>query len=625
MKELARAYLERRVSRRQFVRLSTAAGFSLAAARSAAESLAPLAGEAKAVVSGTGGELVAEQLREAGVRFLFVCNSSGMGALCDALVDRPALQFIQGTSEHQVTAMADGFAKASGGLGVACFSRVGGPLASANMFNAMKDRTPLLVFTDHVDSDADGRDGHEDLDDWLEPFKQYTKWRWVSKEVERVPEWLAHAIKIATTPPAGPSFLRVPRNVLYRKTEAEIFPRRSLELPMRLAPDARAVSDAARLLVEAESPLLYVGHEVSASGGNADVQALAEALAIPVVQAWSAAADFPSQHPLSLGGYSYPLRHPKQVDLFLNLGAQMPDQRGGPPLVPRRTRIVHARIEAGQVGVNYPVDVPIVGDVGLVAHALLEAVRSLATAGRIEALRHGRFDATAAHTSKLRQAFLRSAREEWDAAPITWPRLLLALEAVLDPDAVIVDEVGHEEWLLRSLSFAPDKKAKVGRTLGRALGWGVGASVGVKLALPDRQVVSLQGDGGFLFGQSDALWSMSRYDVPVLTIVCNNRSYDEPRNNMFMRGGRVRQANKDMICYLGSPDVEFADLARAHGVRGERATNPEELDAALRRGIDATRAGRPYLLDVHIARTGLAADSTHYPRFSLAAERKRNV
>lgn len=632
MRDLAGDYLARRLSRREFVRTATAAGFSLAAARSAASALAPIAASAGSAAgravpfSGTGGELVAEQLRAAGVRFLFVCNSSGMGALCDALVDRPDLQFIQATSEHQTVAIADGFAKASGTVGFACFSRAGGPLASSNMYNAMKDRTPLVVLTDHADTQADGRDGHEDIDDWLEPFKQYTKWRWVAKEPNRISEWLAHAFKVASTPPGGPSFLRIPRDVLYRKdVAAEVFPGSSLSIAMRLSPDHRLVEEAARMLLEARRPLLYVGSEVSSSGGGGDVLALAELLALPVTQAWSWSADFPTTHPLYLGGYVYPLRFPAEVDLFLNLGAKMPDQGGGAPLVPRAARIVHGRIEAGQIGVNYPTDLAVVGDVGLTARALTEAVKSAATAQRLEAIRRERSEQAAAHTRKLRDAYLASAREHWDGSPITWPRLLLTLEKVLDEDAVVVEEVGTEDWVLRSLSFAEDKKRKIGRTLGRALGWGLGASAGVKLALPDRQVVALLGDGGFLYGQSDGLWSLSRYDVPVIVIVGNNRSYDEPRNNIFMRGGRAQQVGRDMICYLGDPDVEFADLARGFGVRGERVAAPSELEPALARAIAATREGRPYLLDVHVARTGMGADSTWHPDYSVAAARKRKV
>ena len=629
MRELARKYLQGQLSRRDFVRMTTAAGFTVAAARSAAgslESVARTRAAATTTFQGTGGELLAEQFRAAGVHFIFVCNSSGMGPLCDAVVDRSDLQFIQGTSEHQVVAMADGFAKASGKTAVACFSRVGGPLAGANMYNAMKDRTPLVVVTDHADTQVDGRDGHEDLDDWLEPFKQYTKWRWVTKEANRIPEWVAHAFKIATTPPGGPSFLRIPRNVLYQKdVKAEIFSSASISVPMRLVPNPRLIEEAAQVLIEAENPLLFVGPEVSSSGGRAEVVALAELLSIPVTQGWSWSADFPTNHPLYLGGYVYPLRYPSQIDAFLNLGAQMPDQGNGPPLVPRSARIIHGRIESAQVGVNYPVDVAMVGDVKEIAASLVEAVKSRLTAERIAVIKQRRFDEVRRATSAMREAYLTSAHEEWDSTPVTWPRLLLTLNEMLDQDAVIVEEVGTEDWVLRSFDFADDRKTKLGRTLGRALGWGVGASIGVKLAIPDRQVVSLQGDGGFLFGQSESLWAMSRYDVPVITVVCNNRSYDEPRNNIFMKGGRSQQQKKDMICYLGSPDVEFSDIARAYGIRGERVDNPAALAPAIQRAVAITREGRPYLLDVRIARTGMAADSTWYPRYSVAAARKRKV
>jgi thiamine pyrophosphate-dependent acetolactate synthase large subunit-like protein len=206
-----------------------------------------------------------------------------------------------------------------------------------------------------------------------------------------------------------------------------------------------------------------------------------------------------------------------------------------------------------------------------------------------------------------------------------WPQLLHTINRELDRDAIIVPEVGTEEWVNRSFAFSDLWKTKLGRTVGRSLGWGVSASIGVKLACPDQQVVSIQGDGGFLFGQTDALWSMSRYDVPVIVIVCNNRSYDEPRNNILMKDGRCRQENKDMICYLGDPDVDFTQLAGAHGIRGERATNQEELKLAMRRAIEATRNGRPYLIEAMIARTGLGAESTWHPKFSLAKARTKKA
>jgi len=637
MQGLVKDYLGGAISRRSFIRKSTAAGFSVVAARSAIDALQPIVNANQAStfspattsttsVTGAGGDLLAEQLRAAGVRFIFVCNSSGMGSLCDAVVDRPDLQFIQGISENQAVAMADGYAKAAGETTFACFSRVGGPLASANMYNAMKDRTPVVIFTDHMDSQADGRDGHEDLDDWLDAFKQYTKWRWLVKEGNRIPEWVAHAFKVSSTAPCGPTLVRVPRNVLYQTNlKAEVFSRESLSVPMDISPNPKYVERAAQMLLESKNPILHVGPEVWTSGGRPDVVRLAEMLGMPVTQAWSWAADFPTDHPLYLGSYFSPMRFPAPVDLFLNFGAQMPDPGSGPPVISRTAKIIDARVDSRQLGADYPVNLSVIADVKETARALIEALNSIATKKRLSAIKEERWAATRAFTDKMKQSYLTAARDGWDEGPLTWPRLLLTVNEMLDEDAIIVEEVGTEEWILRSFPFADGKNTKIGRTLGRSLCWGMGASIGVKLARPNQQVVSLQGDGGFLFGQSDSLWAMSRYDVPIITIVCNNRSYDEPRNNILMKGGRSRQENKDMICYLGSPDVEFTHLAAAYGIRGERVGHPAELKPALQHAIAATRGGRPYLLDVLVARTGLAADSSWYPHYSVAAARTRKV
>ena len=156
--------------------------------------------------------------------------------------------------------------------------------------------------------------------------------------------------------------------------------------------------------------------------------------------------------------------------------------------------------------------------------------------------------------------------------------MMVEFANLLDKDAVIVDEVGTEAKILSYFNFAPDGgMTKIGRTEGRALGWGVGASVGVKLAHPNRQVVSFQGDGGFLFGQTDSLWTMSRYDIPVLTVILDNRTYEETRWQIMGAMGPAGQSNRDYVSYLGDPDVKFVKLAEAHGVKGELVEHSDQL------------------------------------------------
>jgi thiamine pyrophosphate-dependent acetolactate synthase large subunit-like protein len=157
------------------------------------------------------------------------------------------------------------------------------------------------------------------------------------------------------------------------------------------------------------------------------------------------------------------------------------------------------------------------------------------------------------------------------------------------------------------------------------LGWGMAGSVGVKLAHPDRPVVSVVGDGSFLFSGPQPLWSMARYQAPVTVIVLNNKSYNNERNRIWNSAGRQFRTGRDMTCYNGSPDVDFAKTASAFGVEGETVKEPAQVKASLDRAKRANIEGRPYLLDVQTRRDGIGAASTWYPAYSIAEQRTRKV
>ena len=151
------------------------------------------------------------------------------------------------------------------------------------------------------------------------------------------------------------------------------------------------------------------------------------------------------------------------------------------------------------------------------------------------------------------------------------------------------------------------------------------AGVGVKLARPDQPVVSVVGDGSFLFSGPQPLWSMARYKAPVTVIVLNNRSYNNERNRIWNSAGRQFKTGRDMTCYNGNPDVDFAKTASAFGVDGETVTEPAQIRPALDRAKRATVEGRPYLLDIHTRRDGIGAASTWHPSYSIADLRTRRV
>jgi thiamine pyrophosphate-dependent acetolactate synthase large subunit-like protein len=251
----------------------------------------------------------------------------------------------------------------------------------------------------------------------------------------------------------------------------------------------------------------------------------------------------------------------------------------------------------------------------------------MVTAERLEKIRGDRLEQTKQFTARLRQARLQAMKADWDKVPLTWERLTSDINDSAERDAYIVAEFGTEgPKALKSFTFAEGEKTLVGRTSGACLGWGVGAAVGAKIAQPDKQVICLQGDGGFLFGgQPMALWTMSRYQIPVTTVIYNNRSYNETRERSFAEGGRQAQTGKDMLSYLGDPDVDFVKLAAAFGVAGEQVGSPDQIKPAMKRAAKAAQDGKPYLIEALVGRTGHGAELQSYPKLSIAAMRSRKV
>ena len=641
MRDLVRRYLESGLSRRGFVDRMVQSGFTLAAAQSVIGALTPALAQQPADSSqpftrtfkGTGGELLAEQLRAAGVEYLFLGNGSGISPLCDAAVDRPDLKVILAVHEGLCVAMADGYSRASGKTGFSMFSRVGIPNASSNLYNAMKDRSALVIGTDHIESLQAGRDAHEDLDDTLEPVKEFTKWRWNIDASVRIPEWTTKAFRLASTPPGGPAFLMFPRDMLTaRNVQAEIYQPGTFNVAMTVRADSATIDKIARALVESKSPLIRTGWEVWRSKAIPEVTELAELLGIPVTsgeqrEGFRVSCNFPTNHPLFIGGYNPRMRYPRNVDLVLNLGGKLPDPGGGEPQIARSVKIVDVRIEASDIGTDYPLYAGVAADVRLVAQDLVAAIKSMCTPEQLKKIRGDRVNETRQYANRMRQARLEALEAESGGPPLSWGRLGFDINAAAERDAYIVAEFGTEgPKALNWLTFAEGEKTLIGRTSGAALGWGVGAAVGVKVAQPDKQVICLQGDGGFMFGsQPMALWTMARYQIPVTTVIFNNRCYNETRERAFSEGGRQAQTGRDMLSYLGDPDIDFVRLASAFGVTGEQVTTADQIKPAIKRAARAAADGKPYLIDALVSPTSTESVKQLYPKLSISAMRTRKV
>src|ERR1700691_700241 len=316
MKDLIKQYLDQGMSRRQLVSGLSALGMSSVAASAVAQNLSPLgqgaatpsATDAPAAireVAGNGGKLFVEQLKSAGVEYIFFNPSTGDHPIFDALVDVPEITLIKGVQEGAVVAMADGYARASGKTGVAVVANIGLPNAMTQMVNSWKDQIPMLVAVASIDQDALGRDQWQETQYYQVMTEPITKWFWQAQSTAAIAETTRRGLKFASTPPCGPVFLSLPTNTLDGRAKAQIWERSKFDVPMRIRPDKADVESAARMLIEAQNPLISVGDEVTWSRGQKELIELAELLGAPVASItgglgyWS--KPFPTRHPLYIG------------------------------------------------------------------------------------------------------------------------------------------------------------------------------------------------------------------------------------------------------------------------------------------------------------------------------------
>jgi thiamine pyrophosphate-dependent acetolactate synthase large subunit-like protein len=417
-------------------------------------------------------------------------------------------------------------------------------------------------------------------------------------------------------------FLSLPNNILRDEGKAAIWDQAKFDVPMRIRPDQESVEKAARLLIEAKNPLMSVGDEITWSHGEKETLALAELLGLPVASQpgalgfWS--KPFPTRHPLYIGAQLRDMRFPGKPDVLLNFGNRY-GERASPG-----TTLISVRLDPASLARTTPIDVAMVADLRLAAADLIAAVKSLATSSRLKEIAAERAERTAAYTREMAEFRLKIARENADSVPVSLSRLGLELESALAPDTCYVCDVDSGKAMDPLMSFGGDDKSYFA-TSPNILGWGMAAAFGVKLARPDRPVVSVVGDGSFCFSGPQPLWSQARYQAPIINIVLNNKSYNNERNRIWHYGGRQFKTGRDMTCYNGSPDVDFVKAAGAFGVEGEVVTEPGDVKAAISRAQRVVADGRPYLLDVHTLRDGIGTASTWYPAYSIAENRNRRV
>jgi acetolactate synthase I/II/III large subunit len=623
MKDLIKQYLDNGISRRKLMTGLSALGMSSVAVKAMAQSLSAAApASAMREVQGSGGALFVQQLKSAGVEYIFFNPSTGDYPIFDALVDEPSIHLIKGVQEGAVVAMADGYARASGKTGVVIVANIGLPNAMTQMVNSWKDQIPILVAVASVEQDQLGRDLTQETDHHEIMTQPITKWYWAAKTTAGIPETTRRGLKFASTAPCGPVFLALPTDTLRGQAKAAVWDQAKFDVPMHIRPDKDDIEKTARALLEARNPLISVGDEIAWCRAEKELLTLAELLGLPVsgqsltLGYWS--RPFPTKHPLYIGPILRDMRYPGKPDVLLNLGNKF-GERASPG-----TRLISIRLDPASLARGAPVDLGMVADLRLAIADLIEAVRSMASEARLKEIAAERFARTAAYTKEMRAFRAQIVKENADRSPVSLERIGLELEAALDKDTCFVGDIDSGRIMESAMSFGGDGKQYFG-TGPNVLGWGLAAAFGVKLARPNQPVVAAVGDGSFLFSGAQPLWTQARYKAPIINLVLNNKSYNNERNRIWHFGGRQFQAGRDMTCYLGDPDVDYAKAATAFGVEAETVKEASQLKGAIARAQKAVADGRPYLLDIDTYRDGIGAASTWHPTYSIADVRKRRV
>ncbi len=553
-----------------------------------------------------GIEALLEILAASGVSHIFGNPGSTELPLNEALVNDSRFQYVLGLHELPITAMADGYAMASGGLGVACVHITCGlGNAMGMLYNAYRAGTPLLLLAGQQDRRL--RLGEPALEgDMVSVARPWTKWSVEVQRVEDLPAVARRLVQTALTPPTGPVFASVPVDVQLEQTDGlDLFP---AQVPnRRVRPPLEAVREAAELLAQARNPAILAGSRVTEANAVAELVTLAERLGAPVLaeqQTSHGRLPMPADHPLYAG--SLPLWSPgvrqrlDAFDVILAVGMNLLRlflYHEPACAIPEHIRLIHLDADPWEIGKNYPVEVGLVGDpkAGLAElDQRLSEIQSSEQAGRAEK----RLAGHSARRAAERQKLLAEIDAQWDRRPMTPMAFMGALCRVLPPDVAVVEEaVTTHGNVLETLGVFGDPTGYFAHR-GWALGWGVGCAVGVKLAWPNRPVMALLGDGASLYG-IQGLWTAAHHHVPVVFVIANNAQY----KILKIVGAEMELSQMAESQFpgmdLAEPEVDFVGLARSFGVEAHRVTGPEELAERVHEALDRTE---PILLDVPIER-----------------------
>lgn len=544
-----------------------------------------------------GRQAFVELLISEGVTHLFGNPGTTELPIMQALPDYPGLKFILGLQESVVMGMADGYARASRQL-TAANVHVAPGLGNAMgaLYNAKFSGSPVILTAGQQEQ------GHGLLepllyDDLTSMAAPLVKWSIEVTRLQDLPRIMRRAAKIAMTPPTGPVFISLPGDIL--NEIAEIDMGQSVRIDHRVRPSDKSLDELANALLSAKNPVIISGQELSSQQAFIDASALASLLGAGVFQeSVPFSATFPTSHPQYLGMLTRSQENVRKTldpfDLVLCLGADLLRMSVYSPVepLPNHSRVLHLSERSWELGKNYRTELALQANVCETLSVLLPLLRSRIDTKykeqaqiRAKALEQQNWAVT--RNKLTTQVLMQSSMR-----PMSASTFVMHITNQLTPDVIVVEEALTSTQSLPQYLHQHYPDSFFGLASG-GLGFAIPGAVGVSMAKPGRPVVAIVGDGSAMYG-IQGLWSAAHFKLPITYVIANNKGYRIIKERLVSMQGSDQFIGMDM----NDPAINYCQLAQSMGMGSIKVSDPADLDAALKAGI---QSGKPNLIEVVVS------------------------
>lgn len=541
----------------------------------------------------TGSQILLESLKLEGIDTVFGYPGGAVINIYDDLYESP-INHILTRHEQAAVHAADGYARCTGKVGVViATSGPGATNTVTGIATAYMDSIPLVIICGQVPTPLIGNDAFQEAD-MCGITRPCTKHNYLVKDIRDLARTIKEAFYIARTGRPGPVLIDFPKDIQVTKHKFSYPDKVNLRgYKPTYSGNSRQIEKAAKLILEARRPVLYVGGGITLAAAEDELLKLAEQTRIPVTTTLMAMAAFPQSHPLALGmlgmhGTFYANMSVTECDLLIAVGSRFDDRvTGRIDSFAEKAKVIHVDIDPTSIGKNVETDLPIVGDLKDVLGKLYGSL------SQKPELVEDLIEATDEWRTMITEWKERHPMTYRSSKTTIKPQFVIEkISEMTDENAIITTEVGqHQMWAAQFFTFRQPKTFLTSGGLG-TMGFGLPAALGAQVAYPDRQVIDISGDGSFQMN-SQELATLVQYQLPVKIAILNNNYLGMVRQwqQMFFEK-RYSQTVMEL-------PIDFIKLAEAYGATGLQATKVDEVEATIKQALEISG---PVLMNFKVSR-----------------------